>query len=112
MTAFNQIRAADVFRPAGYALWRLGSEDPSIWSVLGRNYNAAAPDALKDIAPGNDIDFQGEGEILKIAAEPTDGTQNLHARYDPSHHRVGDDHEDPHLLRDPTHRSGCRGRSP
>ncbi len=77
VTAFNQIRAADVFHPAGYALWRLGSEDPSIWSVFGRNYNAAAPAELKHIAPGNDIDFQGEGEILKIAAEPADGARTF-----------------------------------
>ena len=35
---------ADTYHPAGYALWRLGSEDPSIWSVLGRPYNAPAPD--------------------------------------------------------------------
>ncbi len=77
VTAFNQIRAADVFHPAGYALWRLGSEDPSIWSVFGRNYNAAAPAELEHIAPGNDIDFQGEGEILKIAAEPADGARTF-----------------------------------
>jgi hypothetical protein len=38
ITAFNEIHAADVYRPAGYAVWRLGSEDPSIWSVLGRPY--------------------------------------------------------------------------
>jgi peptidoglycan-N-acetylglucosamine deacetylase len=77
VTAFNQIRAADVFRPAGYALWRLGSEDPSIWSVFGRNYNAAVPAELKHIEPGNDIDFQGNGEILKIAAKPSDGSRTF-----------------------------------
>ena len=41
VTAFNEIHAADIYRPAGYALWRLGSEDPSIWSVMGRAYGAA-----------------------------------------------------------------------
>ena len=29
VTAFNEIHASDIYRPAGYALWRLGSEDPS-----------------------------------------------------------------------------------
>jgi cellulose synthase/poly-beta-1,6-N-acetylglucosamine synthase-like glycosyltransferase/peptidoglycan/xylan/chitin deacetylase (PgdA/CDA1 family) len=77
VTAFNQIRAADVFHPAGYALWRLGSEDPSIWPLFGRNYNAPAPDELKTIAPGNDIDFEGEGEILKVAAEPAAGARTF-----------------------------------
>ena len=30
VTAFNEVHVADVYRPAGYAVWRLGSEDPSI----------------------------------------------------------------------------------
>ena len=35
VTAFNQIHAADPYQPAGYALWRLGSEDPSIMARAG-----------------------------------------------------------------------------
>ncbi|MFA5902246.1 MAG: glycosyl hydrolase family 18 protein, partial [Hyphomicrobium sp.] len=57
VTAQNQIRAADVFRPKGYALWRLGSEDPSIWSVFGRDYDAPIPEALTTIVPGSDVDI-------------------------------------------------------
>ncbi len=34
VSAFNEIHASDIYRPAGYAVWRLGAEDPSIWSVL------------------------------------------------------------------------------
>jgi spore germination protein YaaH len=76
VTAHNQIRAADTFQPVGYALWRLGSEDPSIWSLFGRPYDAAIPEEeLKTIRPGSDIDIEGEGEILKIAAEPADGAR-------------------------------------
>jgi cellulose synthase/poly-beta-1,6-N-acetylglucosamine synthase-like glycosyltransferase/peptidoglycan/xylan/chitin deacetylase (PgdA/CDA1 family) len=77
VTAQNQIHAADVFRPKGYALWRLGSEDPSIWSVFGRPYNAPIPTALKTIVPGSDVDIEGEGEILDIAAEPADGARTF-----------------------------------
>ena len=75
ITAFNEIHAADVYQPAGYALWRLGAEDPSIWSVLGRPYNAPAPDDLKLIGTSQDIDFEGEGEILRIAEQPTPGAR-------------------------------------
>jgi cellulose synthase/poly-beta-1,6-N-acetylglucosamine synthase-like glycosyltransferase/peptidoglycan/xylan/chitin deacetylase (PgdA/CDA1 family) len=75
VTAQNQIRAADVFRPKGYALWRLGSEDPSIWSVFGRPYNAPIPAALETIVPGSDVDIEGEGEILDIASEPANGAR-------------------------------------
>ena len=61
VTAFNEVHAADVYRPAGYALWRLGSEDPSIWSVLGRPYDAAVPDALREIGDERGHRFRGRG---------------------------------------------------
>ena len=77
ITAFNEIHAADVYRPAGYAVWRLGSEDPSIWSVLGRPYNAPAPDGLRVIGTSEDIDFEGEGEILRVAEKPTPGARTF-----------------------------------
>jgi cellulose synthase/poly-beta-1,6-N-acetylglucosamine synthase-like glycosyltransferase/peptidoglycan/xylan/chitin deacetylase (PgdA/CDA1 family) len=77
VTAFNEVHAADVYRPAGYALWRLGAEDPSIWSVLGRPYEAPAPNDLKTIGTSEDIDFEGEGEILRVAERPASGTRNF-----------------------------------
>ena len=77
VTAQNQMRAADVFRPKGYALWRLGSEDPSIWSLFGRPYDAGIPADLKTIVPGSDIDIEGQGEILNIAAEPASGARTF-----------------------------------
>jgi peptidoglycan-N-acetylglucosamine deacetylase len=77
VTAFNQIHAADIYKPFGYVLWRLGSEDPSIWSVLGRNYGAPAPEGLRTIAGGQDVDFRGEGEILRVASIPSEGKRNL-----------------------------------
>jgi cellulose synthase/poly-beta-1,6-N-acetylglucosamine synthase-like glycosyltransferase/peptidoglycan/xylan/chitin deacetylase (PgdA/CDA1 family)/spore germination protein YaaH len=75
VTAYNQIHAADDYKPYGYALWRLGSEDPSIWSVLGRNYGAPAPDQLHSIGQGEDIDIEGQGEILQIASQPSPGAR-------------------------------------
>src|SRR5262245_39863632 len=75
ITAFNEIHAADVYQPAGYALWRLGSEDPSIWSVLGQPYNAPAPDGLRVIGTSEDVDFEGEGEVLRGAEKPASGAR-------------------------------------
>ena len=76
-TAYNEINAADDYRPAGYAVWRLGSEDPSVWSTLGRPYGAPAPNALHRIASAQDIDFEGEGEILHVAEEPVKGSRSF-----------------------------------
>jgi cellulose synthase/poly-beta-1,6-N-acetylglucosamine synthase-like glycosyltransferase/peptidoglycan/xylan/chitin deacetylase (PgdA/CDA1 family)/spore germination protein YaaH len=74
-TAFNEMHAADDYKPYGYALWRLGSEDPSVWSLFGRPYSAPAPDALHTIGQGEDIDIEGQGEILEIASEPSPGAR-------------------------------------
>jgi cellulose synthase/poly-beta-1,6-N-acetylglucosamine synthase-like glycosyltransferase/peptidoglycan/xylan/chitin deacetylase (PgdA/CDA1 family) len=76
VTAYNQMRAASGYKPAGFAVWRLGSEDPSIWSLLGTG-SVASPDVLKKIVYGYDVDFEGTGEILKVMSRPQDGWRNL-----------------------------------
>jgi cellulose synthase/poly-beta-1,6-N-acetylglucosamine synthase-like glycosyltransferase/peptidoglycan/xylan/chitin deacetylase (PgdA/CDA1 family)/spore germination protein YaaH len=77
VTSFNQIHAADIYKPYGYALWRLGSEDPSVWSVMGRPYGTPAPESLRTIAGGQDVDFHGRGEILRVASIPSEGKRTL-----------------------------------
>jgi len=85
VTAYNEMRAAIDFRPAGYALWRLGSEDPSLWQVFGAsklaneltNANADMPATLRRIRYGYDIDFEGTGEILQVTSEPQDGERDI-----------------------------------
>ncbi len=77
VTSFNEIHAADIYKPYGYVLWRLGSEDPSVWSVLGRPYGAPVPDGLRTIDGGQDVDFHGQGEILRVASVPAQGKRTL-----------------------------------
>ncbi len=77
VTAFNQMRAASGYHPAGFALWRLGSEDPSIWSVFGTSQPNPAPDSLKRMSYGYDVDFEGTGELLRVAASPHDGQRDI-----------------------------------
>ncbi|MFT3743224.1 MAG: glycosyltransferase [Pyrinomonadaceae bacterium] len=76
VTAYNQIRSAATYKPAGFALWRLGSEDPSLWKVFGSN-TTPTPDGLDAIKYGYNVDFQGTGEILQVIAEPQDGSRTL-----------------------------------
>jgi len=73
VTAFNQIHAADAYQPAGYALWHLGAEDPSIFALFGRRYNLPAPQSLTTIPTGDDIDFDGDGEVLRVESSPSTG---------------------------------------
>ncbi len=77
VTAFNQIHAADPYQPAGYALWRLGAEDPTVLPLLGRPYNAPAPNGLHAIPTTDDVDFDGNGEILRVEANPTPGLRSF-----------------------------------
>ena len=78
-TAYNELQAAKPYGAAGFALWRMGSEDPSLWKIFGADQNADAvsPDALESIKYGYDVDFEGTGEILQVKAQPRDGVRDL-----------------------------------
>jgi peptidoglycan-N-acetylglucosamine deacetylase len=76
-TAYNQALVGDAAGAAGRAIWRLGSEDPAIWRVLGRGTNLPPATGLATIPAGYDVEFDGDGEILHLAAEPTDGIRSV-----------------------------------
>ena len=77
VTAYNEIHAADPYQPAGYALWKLGSEDPTVWTVMGRSYGALPPPPLREISVGRDIDFEGQGEIFRVESFPVSGSRTI-----------------------------------
>jgi len=77
VTAYNQIHASDIYRPAGYALWKLGTEDSTVWQVFGRSYGAGVPPHLSELPIAGDFDFEGQGEFLHIDAQPTSGARTL-----------------------------------
>jgi cellulose synthase/poly-beta-1,6-N-acetylglucosamine synthase-like glycosyltransferase/spore germination protein YaaH/peptidoglycan/xylan/chitin deacetylase (PgdA/CDA1 family) len=77
VTALNQMRAAQTLGIQTFALWRLGFEDRSLWRVWDMPGEANALDRLKDVPPGQDVDMEGEGEILHIEARPADGEREL-----------------------------------
>ena len=77
VTALNQMRAAQTLGIDTFALWRLGAEDHSLWHVWDVPGDAGAPDKLKDVPPGQDVDMEGEGEILNIEAKPSNGARQV-----------------------------------
>jgi cellulose synthase/poly-beta-1,6-N-acetylglucosamine synthase-like glycosyltransferase/peptidoglycan/xylan/chitin deacetylase (PgdA/CDA1 family)/spore germination protein YaaH len=91
-TTYNQIKVSDPWKVRGYALWRLGSEDPGVWSLLGKAYGAETTDGLIVTKPGADVDFNGTGEILKVIATPKDGKRTL--TFDPDTGLIADEHYD------------------
>ncbi len=77
VTALNQMRAARSLGISTFALWRLGSEDRALWKVWDSPREADAIDKLKVVDPGQDVDIEGEGDILRIESRPTPGTRDL-----------------------------------
>ncbi len=83
VTAFNEIRAAERSGARGVAIWRLGSEDPSLWSVVeSKSSDEQARSRLKLLPPGYDLVLEGDGDIWRITSEPESGGRQLN--YDPS----------------------------
>ncbi|MGH7620659.1 MAG: polysaccharide deacetylase family protein, partial [Gemmatimonadaceae bacterium] len=81
VTAYNELLTARAIGAAGSAVWRLGSEDPSVWSVLGRRSTLPPPDTLRSVAPSYDVEFRGTGELLRVDDRPARGTRAI--RVDP-----------------------------
>src|SRR5207244_2516703 len=77
VTALNQMRAAQALGINTVALWRLGSEDRSLWKVWDIPGESDAAGKLKDVPPGQDVDMEGRGEILRIEGRPADGQRAL-----------------------------------
>ncbi|MGA8036915.1 MAG: glycosyltransferase [Candidatus Acidiferrales bacterium] len=78
VTAYNQLRAAERQGVRGTALWRLGMEDPSIWSI----WDATHPDAairakIEEVPPGYDLIIEGQGDIWRITATPQSGRRTF-----------------------------------
>jgi cellulose synthase/poly-beta-1,6-N-acetylglucosamine synthase-like glycosyltransferase/spore germination protein YaaH/peptidoglycan/xylan/chitin deacetylase (PgdA/CDA1 family) len=79
VTAFNQWALGRKANLRGAALWLLGSEDPTTWTVLDKNSlsTASSTAGLEKISFPYEIEFVGQGEILKIISEPTTGDRKL-----------------------------------
>ncbi len=77
VTALNHMRSAQNMGIETFALWRLGSEDRSLWRVWDVPGDAGATDKLRDVPPGADVDMEGQGEILRIEDKPAHGTRDL-----------------------------------
>ena len=68
VTMYNQIAAALAMNPGGLAVWRLGTEDPTIWASFGKGQapNDAALEGLKELDPGTMVTYTGKGEVLRF----------------------------------------------
>jgi cellulose synthase/poly-beta-1,6-N-acetylglucosamine synthase-like glycosyltransferase/peptidoglycan/xylan/chitin deacetylase (PgdA/CDA1 family) len=75
-SAWNQLRATKVAGAAGFALWRLGSEDPGYWAAVSALPQNKLPN-LSSVPSHGNVDVEGEGELLRIEATPAPGGRSL-----------------------------------
>ncbi len=80
VTALNHIEDVSSNGYRGVALWRLGAEDPGMWTAIPQHgwpdqtFNAGA---LFHLTAQKSVQHYGEGEVLRIVDRPRDGSRNV-----------------------------------
>lgn len=77
-TTFNNMRFGTTYHLAGFALWRLGTEDSRVWNFYGKDmsweqvkrWNLNNLFALNGYS---DVNYVGSGEVLDVESEPHPG---------------------------------------
>jgi cellulose synthase/poly-beta-1,6-N-acetylglucosamine synthase-like glycosyltransferase/peptidoglycan/xylan/chitin deacetylase (PgdA/CDA1 family)/spore germination protein YaaH len=77
VTVLNEMRAARALGIETFALWRLGSEDNSLWKIWDKPIHSDPVNDLADVAPGYDVDTEGTGDILRVTRKPQTGHRVL-----------------------------------
>ena len=79
-TALNHILDVSDDDYRGIAVWRLGAEDPGMWSAMpghswpDANFNTVQ---LFKLTAQKSVQHYGEGEVLRITDRPRDGSRNV-----------------------------------
>jgi cellulose synthase/poly-beta-1,6-N-acetylglucosamine synthase-like glycosyltransferase/peptidoglycan/xylan/chitin deacetylase (PgdA/CDA1 family)/spore germination protein YaaH len=77
VTAVNQMRVARALGIQTFALWRLGSEDDSLWKIWDGPLKSHPEKDLANVSPGQDVDTEGDGDILRVTGRPQNGHRTL-----------------------------------
>ena len=77
-TTFNIMRFGAEYHVAGYAVWRLGTEDKRIWRFYGKDMSwesvaRMSIGRLMRLSGTDDVNFVGDGEVLNVTSEPHPG---------------------------------------
>ena len=84
--SWNQLQQLRRMGIGNVALWRLGSEDPGFWTALNDWRAGHTGTRLEQIAAQQNVDVEGQGEILRVAAAPHAGSRVV--SFDPRSHRI------------------------
>jgi cellulose synthase/poly-beta-1,6-N-acetylglucosamine synthase-like glycosyltransferase/spore germination protein YaaH/peptidoglycan/xylan/chitin deacetylase (PgdA/CDA1 family) len=97
VSLLDEMRAARALGLQTFALWRLGEEDSSLWSIWDKPSAPESLQALGSVLPGHDVDTEGEGDILRVTGLPQPGNRTVTVDTDESDPRkklIVDEHMD------------------
>ena len=97
VTVLNEMRAARELGLQTFALWRLGYEDSSLWSIWDKPSSPAALEDLGQVQPGHDVDTEGDGDIIRVTGLPKVGKRTVEIdtdEPDPRKKLIIDEHMD------------------
>ncbi len=77
LASWNQVKNLAAHGVTRLGLWRLGTEDETLWSFLGADTPPASPFVLASVPPVKSVGLFGEGEVYTIRGEPQDGARDL-----------------------------------
>ena len=101
VTVLNEMRAAREMGLQTFALWRLGSEDRSVWNIWDRPTAAESLGQLASVLPGHNVDTEGTGDILRITSLPKPGKRRVEVdsdEPDPRKKLIVDEHMEAYPL--------------
>lgn len=80
VTALNHAQDVSDYGFRGVGLWRLGAEDPGLWTIFGSHTwpdETFNPVPLFRLTAQKSVQHYGEGEVLRITDWPHDGARNV-----------------------------------
>lgn len=75
VTFYNQLKLVQGQGVPSIGIWNVGSEDPSIWSVLSGS--TTDPEGLRTIPNRISVATAGEGDFLRVTQEETEGERSI-----------------------------------
>lgn len=77
VSAYNQVLTSMNYGQAGFGLWRLGAEDPSVWRIFSGLPKLPTPSELSVLSPFDSLQRLGSGEILQVVDTPKSGRRQI-----------------------------------
>jgi cellulose synthase/poly-beta-1,6-N-acetylglucosamine synthase-like glycosyltransferase/peptidoglycan/xylan/chitin deacetylase (PgdA/CDA1 family)/spore germination protein YaaH len=77
LATWNQVEQLRRHGVTRVGLWRLGTEDETLWTFLGADTPPHEPSGLATLPPAKSVNVFGEGEVLMMGREPQSGSRHL-----------------------------------